>query len=71
MKHKTEIKVQGLLDKEWKDWFDGMDISYKNGDTILSGFIKDASFLHGILNLIRDLNLKLISVNPINEDNTN
>ncbi len=71
MKHKTEIKVQGLLDKKWEDWFDGMDISYKDGDTILSGVIKDASFLHGILNLIRDLNLKLISVNPIKEDKTN
>ena len=71
MNGKTEIKVQGLLDKEWTDWFEGMDIRYDEGDTILSGSIKDAAFLHGILNLIRDLNLKLISVNPIKESNTN
>lgn len=64
MKGITKIKVQGHLDKKWKDWFDGMDISYKGDNTILSGNVKDEAFIHGILNRIRDLNLKLISVNP-------
>jgi len=64
MKGKTRIIVEGHLDIQWKDWFDGMEISYEGDDTILSGIIKDESYLHGILNRIRDLNLKLISVNP-------
>jgi hypothetical protein len=64
MKGKTRIKVEGLLDMKWKDWFEGMEISYEGDNTILSGIIKDESYLHGILNRIRDLNLKLISVNP-------
>jgi hypothetical protein len=64
MKGKTEIKVQGHLDKNWKTWFEGMDIIYDGDNTILSGNVKDEAFIHGILNLIRDLNLKLISVNP-------
>lgn len=65
----TKIIISGHLDKKWKEWFDGMDITYKGDNTILSGNIKDESCLHGILNRIRDLNLKLISVNPADENN--
>lgn len=64
---KSKIKVQGHLDPKWEDWFDGMEISYEEGNTILTGTIKDESFMHGILNLIRDLNLKLLSINPEEE----
>jgi hypothetical protein len=68
MKGKTILKVEGLLDKKWMEWFEGMVISYEGTNTSLSGNIKDEAHLHGILNQIRDLNLKLISVNP---DETN
>jgi hypothetical protein len=68
MKGKIEIKVEGHLDKKWMDWFEGMVISYEDANTILSGDIKDEAHLHGVLNQIRDLNLKLISINP---DETN
>jgi hypothetical protein len=68
MKGKTILKVEGLLDKKWMDWFEGMVIIYEGTNTSLSGNIKDEAHLHGILNQIRDLNLKLISVNP---DETN
>ncbi|OFX87177.1 MAG: hypothetical protein A2W99_07520 [Bacteroidetes bacterium GWF2_33_16] len=64
MKGKTIIIVQGYLDKKWKNSFDGMEFSYEEENTILIGNIKDKAHLHGILNQIRDLNLKLISVNP-------
>lgn len=64
MKGSTKIKIQGHLDKKWKDCFEGMEISYTGENTILTENIKDEAHLHGILNLIRDLNLKLISVNP-------
>lgn len=64
MKGKVEIKVEGRLDSKWQDWFEGMEIGYDGNHSILSGNIKDESSLHGILNRIRDLNLKLISVNP-------
>ena len=66
MKGEVQIRVKGLLDETWKDWFDGMDIRHQGDDTILLGNIKDEAFLHGILNLIRDLNLTLISVNISN-----
>jgi hypothetical protein len=58
MKGKIIILVQGHLDTKWKDWFEGMAISYQGTNTVLSGIIKDEAHLHGVLNLIRDLNLK-------------
>lgn len=64
MKYKTQIIVKGHLDKKWEESFEGMKISYKKDNTILTGIIIDEAKLHGILNLIRDLNLKLISVKP-------
>ena len=69
MKGKTEFKVEGLLDKKWKSSFEGMEIGYEGNNTILTGNLKDEAHLHGILNQIRDLNLKLISVNPDKEEN--
>ena len=68
MRGKVKIEVEGHLDKKWKDWFDGLEIKYEGENTSLSGSIKDEASIHGILNLIRDLNLKLISVNPSEED---
>jgi hypothetical protein len=65
MKGKTEIKVQGHLDQKWKDCFQVIEIEYQGNDTILTVDITDESQLHGILNLVRDLNLILISVNSV------
>jgi hypothetical protein len=67
MKGKIEIIVDGHLDKKRMNWFEGMAISYSDNNTILTGDIKDEAHLHGILNQIRDLNLKLISVNRSKE----
>lgn len=67
MKGKTQIKVQGVLDKKWQLSFESLEISYDGNNTMLLIDIKDESHLHGILNLIRDLNLILISVNPFTE----
>jgi hypothetical protein len=64
MKGKTKITIQGHLDKNWKNSFEGMRISYEGDNTILTGKLKDEAHMHGVLNIIRDLNLKLISVNP-------
>jgi hypothetical protein len=67
MKGRTEIKIQGLLEKKSMEWLESMTIRYSGNNTILTGDIKDEAHLHGILNQIRDLNLKLISVNPAEE----
>ena len=60
------IKVKGILDRKWSDWFDGFDIRYEVGDeTLLIGTVRDQAALHGVLTKIRDLGLPLLSVQRI------
>ena len=60
-----EIQVQGQLDSRWSDWFSGLVVSVDDGVTTLTGPVIDQAVLRGILSKIWDLNLVLISVNPI------
>jgi hypothetical protein len=41
-----------------------MDFSYEGNNTILTGNLKDEAHIHGVLNIIRDYKLILISINP-------
>ncbi len=63
MNGKVQIKIKGHLDRHWEEFFQGLHISYEEDITLLTGDLIDDSQLHGVLNTIRDLNLKLISVN--------
>ncbi len=64
-----EIRVEGLIDKMWTDWFNGMTIIYENEDeTVLVGKLPDQTALHGVLDRIRDLGLGLISVRRVDVD---
>jgi len=65
MKGKTIIKIQGHLNGKWKEYFEGMEISYEGNNTILTGNLKDEAHMHGVLNTIRVYNLVLISINPV------
>ncbi len=58
-----EIRVEGIITDRWSDWFDGLAIRNEpDGDTILSGFIRDQAALLGVLSKLQALNLTLISV---------
>ena len=60
------IRIKGHLDPRWSEWFEGLTVTQTgSGDTILSGPVADQAALHGLLVRIRDLNLTLVSVNPI------
>ncbi len=61
-----EIRIKGHLDSHWASWFDGMTLtSMANGETLLSGTIRDQAALHGVIDRLRDLGLPLLSVRRI------
>jgi hypothetical protein len=63
-----EIRLQGRLDDRWAAWFDGMTLgSAPDGVTVLRGRLVDQAALHGVLARLRDLNVPLISVQPVAE----
>ena len=67
-----EIRIKGLLDEHWENWFEGMALITVEEDghdcTVLTGAIADQPALHGLLERIRDLNLTLLSVRKIAAD---
>ncbi len=58
-----EVKIRGQLGQYWSEWFAGLKLTYLEEDVcLLSGSLPDQAALHGLLERIRDLNLKLVSV---------
>ncbi len=71
-----EIRIEGHLDGQWADWFDGMSITLEeDGTTLLSGPVADQPALYGLLRKVRDLGLPLVAVNratdALNSQSTN
>ena len=63
-----QIRINGHLSDEWKEWFDGMKIFLKDdGDTVLTGPVADQAALYGLLKKMRNLGMPLVSVNRMNE----
>jgi hypothetical protein len=61
-----QIRIKERLEERWSPWFEGLTLtSTQNGETLISGWLRDQAALHGVLAKIRDLNLTLISVTPI------
>jgi len=64
-----KILIEGHLQDRWEEWFEGLMICRKaDGTTTLSGSLSDQTALHGVLLKIRNMNLKLISVNKMKEN---
>jgi hypothetical protein len=57
-----EVRVEGVLDGRWSEWFGGLQVSNEGGQTILSGTLRDQSALHGVLDQVGDLGLTVITV---------
>jgi len=61
-----QIRIAGLLDASWSNWFDGLTINHMADDTtIITGPLPDQAALHGVLNKIRDLGLTLLTVTTV------
>jgi hypothetical protein len=68
MDHSTsyQIRVEGHLEDTWANWFESLSMNnLHDGTVLLSGSVPDQAALHGILNRIFSLGLKLISVNRV------
>jgi hypothetical protein len=68
-----QIRVRGVLSKNWADWFNGMLISFEHNlagtkQTILTCQIRDQAELFGILNWLNSLNLPLLQVTLIKDE---
>ncbi len=63
------IRIQGYLDPTWSEWLQGLTIAHDpNGITVLAGPLRDQAALFGVLTKIRDLGLRLVSVNQAESD---
>ena len=64
-----QIRIKGLLDRQWTDEFASMAVSTTDdGDTLLTGPVEDQAALHGLLKKVRDWGIPLISVSPVEPD---
>jgi hypothetical protein len=63
-----EIRVQGRLDQHWATWFDGMALVYEGDTTVLRGLLADDAALYGALAKVRDLHVRLLSVQAVELD---
>jgi hypothetical protein len=60
-----EVVVRGRLSPTLAAALDGFEVSHcEDGLTHLVGFVPDQSRLHSLLELLRDLNIELVSMNP-------
>lgn len=58
-----QIRTQGHISDRWADWFEGFDLRHDtDGTTLISSPALDQAALHGLLAMLRDLGLPLISV---------
>ena len=61
------IVVRSELTDRYASAFEGMEMETKEGQTIVTGEVKDQPHLFGILNRLKVLGLELLSVQALSE----
>ena len=60
---RVEIRIEGCLDRQWAEWFEGMEFTQTtNGETVITGDIVDQAALYGLIGKLRDLGVKLLGI---------
>jgi hypothetical protein len=61
-----EVRVQARLDARWASRFDDCTLTHHpDGTTVITSTAVDQAALHGVLQVVRDLGLTLLSVSPV------
>jgi hypothetical protein len=65
-----EIRIRGVLDEHWSDWFEGFRVTRdEQADvTMLVGSLRDQAALYGAIERLRDLGLPLLSVSRLDSE---
>lgn len=67
MTHCYEFRVAGLLSERARAAFPDMSVSHAPPETIILGDVEDESHLHGVLAMIQNLGLRVVSVHQVPE----
>ena len=58
-----EIRIKGDIDRDWSDWISALTVTHTaQGETVLSGSVRDQSALLGLMNSLSGLGLHILSV---------
>jgi len=61
---KVEVRVRGQINQDWSEWVGGLTVTHSpQGESILSGPVRDQAELRGMFCRLADLGLELISFN--------
>lgn len=60
---RVEIRIEGCLEPEWAEWFEGMEFHLlPGGESIVKGEVKDQAALFGLIAKLRDLGVRLLAI---------
>ncbi len=58
-----EVRIKGHVDRDWSDWITSLNVTHTaQGETVLSGSVRDQSALLGLMNSLSGLGLRILSV---------
>jgi len=58
-----QVRIKRQIDKSWSERLGGLAVAHTgNGETILTGRVRDQSALYGLLNRLSSLGLQLVSL---------
>jgi len=63
-----QIRIKGVLDQRWSDWFAPLKIrNESNGESILTGEVRDQAELRSLIDKVFNLNLTLVAVDKLQD----
>jgi hypothetical protein len=56
-----EIHIKGHIDRDWTSWISGLTTAFIEGETVLTGSVRDQAALYGFLARLADLGMEINS----------